>query len=125
MPTSLSRSRRRVAAVAVLAAASLLVTQFFRPKLPAPPVTGNIRVSPPVEQILRTSCYNCHSNETRLPWFDQIVPAYWIAVADVKQARQHVNFSEFDKVSEAQQRGILFESVSQMDSGLMPLKRYE
>jgi hypothetical protein len=111
--------------VAALAAVSFLAAQLVRPKLPAPPVTGNIRVSPPVEQILRTSCYNCHSNETRLPWFDQIVPAYWIAVADVKRAREHVNFSEFDKAPEAQQRGILFESVSQMESGLMPLKRYE
>lgn len=75
-------------------------------------------------EVLRTSCYNCHSNETKLAWFDRIVPAYWLVVSDVKKARQKLNFSEFDKLSPGQQRGVLFESVNQMQFGAMPLKQY-
>jgi hypothetical protein len=78
-----------------------------------------------VQQILRTSCYNCHSNETRLPWFDRIVPAYWIAARDVRVGRKHLNFSEIGKLPAAQQTAALYESVSQIELGAMPLPAYK
>jgi hypothetical protein len=78
-----------------------------------------------VKQILRNSCYNCHSNETRLPWFDRIVPAYWIAVTDVKNARRKFNFSDFDRLPAAQQTAILFEGINQIRLGAMPPAPYQ
>ena len=56
-----------------------IAIQFVRPAITHPPVTAEIQAPEPVKQILRNSCYNCHSNETKLPWYDQIVPAYWLA----------------------------------------------
>ena len=111
-----------------LAAAALfaifLGIQFIRPELPRPPVTGDIDVPQPVKQVLRKSCYDCHSNQTKLAWFDQIVPAYWLVLDDVKRARGHLNFSEIGRLPPAQQRGALFEAVNQMQFGAMPLKSY-
>ncbi len=52
--------------------------QFVRPELTNPPVTAELAAPPEVKQVLRNSCYNCHSNETKLPWFDKVVPAYWV-----------------------------------------------
>ena len=98
--------------------------QFIRPELTNPPVTADLQAPPEVKQILRNSCYNCHSNETKLPWFDKVVPAYWIAATDVKEAREHVNFSEIGKLPAAQQKGILFEAVNQIQLGAMPLPAY-
>jgi hypothetical protein len=78
-----------------------------------------------VKQILKTSCYDCHSNETTLSWFDEPVPAYWLVARDVKEGRKRLNFSEIGKLPAGQQRAILFESVSQIELGAMPLPAYK
>src|ERR1700739_4872002 len=99
--------------------------QFVRPGLTNPPVTADLDAPPEVKQIIQTSCYNCHSNERMLPWFDRIVPAYWMVVSDVKEGRAHLNFSEIGKEPAGQQKGALFASVSQIELGAMPLPAYE
>lgn len=101
-----------------------MAMQFVRPELVNPPVTAEIQAPAEVRQVLRKSCYNCHSNETKLPWFDRIVPAYWLVVSDVKTARQHMNFSEMGTLPAAQQRGFLFEGVNMIQMGAMPLPSY-
>jgi hypothetical protein len=111
---------RLIATLAVV----FLGLQFWRPELKNPPVTAELQAPPGVMQILRNSCYNCHSNETKLPWFDKVVPAYWLVVSDVKQARSHVNFSEIGSQAAAKQKGTLFEAVNQIQLGSMPLPSY-
>ena len=87
-------------------------------------MTAELQASPEVRQVLRNSCYNCHSNETKLPWFDKVVPAYWLVASDVKEARKHLNFSEIGALPAAQQRAALFEAVNQIQLGAMPLPSY-
>ena len=103
--------------------------QFVRPRLANrltnAPVTAELAAPPQVKQILQTSCYNCHSNETKLSWFDWPVPAYWLVVKDVREGRSHLNFSEIGILPPAQQNGFLFESVSQIELGAMPLPDYK
>lgn len=110
-----------------LGAAALLVfllLQFIRPRITNPPVVADLQAPPEVKQILRNSCYNCHSNETKLAWFDQIVPAYWIVAHDVKQARMHLNFSELGARPVAEQKATLYEAVHMIHFGAMPLSSY-
>jgi hypothetical protein len=121
MPSSRFNTLLRTVAILGIA---LVALQFVRPKLINPPVTAELQAPPEVRQILKTSCYNCHSNETTLSWFDEPVPAFWIVAKDVKEARQHLNFSEIGALPLAQQQGILFESISQVELGAMPLPRY-
>jgi hypothetical protein len=116
---------RAFAKVAVVLAIAFLGIQFIRPELPNPPVTADLQTPPQVKQILKRSCYNCHSNETTLSWFDQPAPAYWIVARDVKEARKHINFSEIGKLPVAQQRGALYEGVFQASQGAMPLPPYQ
>jgi Cytochrome P460/Haem-binding domain len=99
--------------------------QFIRPKLTNPPATAELQAPLEIKQILRTSCYNCHSNETKLSWFDLPVPAYWLVVKDVTLGRRRLNFSEIATLPLAQQHGYLFESVSQIELGAMPLPDYK
>src|SRR5260370_24331601 len=110
--------------VAILGIAFVCI-QFIRHELQNPPVTADLQAPPQVKQILETSCYNCHSNETTLSWFDKPVPAYWLVVKDVTQGRKHLNFSEIAKLPAPQQKGILFESISQIELGAMPLPAYQ
>ena len=98
--------------------------QFVRPELKNPPVRADIQAPPEVKAILKHSCYSCHSNETELPWFDRLVPAYWIVSRDVDQARAHLNFSEIGALPEAQQKLALFDAFNQIQLGAMPLPRY-
>jgi hypothetical protein len=98
--------------------------QFIRPELTNPPVTAELQAPPEVKQVLKGSCYNCHSNETKLPWFDKVVPAYWLVSSDVNEARKHLNFSEIAKLPAAQQKGFLFEAVNMIQLGAMPLPSY-
>ena len=98
--------------------------QFARPSLSNPPITADLQAPPEVKQILKNSCYNCHSNETQLSWFDWPVPAYWLVVRDVREGRKHLNFSEIGALPATQQRGFLYESLSQIELGAMPLPAY-
>jgi hypothetical protein len=107
--------------IALLIVAGL---QLMRPKLSNPPVTAEIVAPPEVKAIFKHSCYSCHSNETKLIWFDQIVPAYWLVSSDVRRARAHLNFSEIAALPEEQQRLALFDAFNQVRLGAMPLPSY-
>jgi hypothetical protein len=60
---------------------AFVAIQFIRPEISHPQVTADLAAPPEVKRILRNSCYDCHSNETGLAWFDQIAPAYWLVQA--------------------------------------------
>ena len=79
-------------------ALAFLLLQFARPELTSRPATAELDAPESVKRILKRSCYACHSNENRLSWFDEIVPAYWLVAHDVKAARAHLTFSKNDHV---------------------------
>ncbi|WP_202594949.1 heme-binding domain-containing protein [Blastopirellula marina] len=101
-----------------------LFLQLFRPQLCNPPVVAEIAVPSRVRDILRKSCYDCHSNETKLAWFDQLAPASWLVAHDVREGRRYLNFSELGELPAAKQQGILFEAINQIELGAMPLRAY-
>lgn len=107
----------------VVAALGLVIAmQFVQPRITRSASRETLAVPPHIQQILRTSCYDCHSNETNLLWFDRISPVSWLVAADVEQGRRRLNFSS--PVSAAQLRSVLFEAVNQIEAGAMPPQRY-
>jgi Haem-binding domain/Cytochrome P460 len=106
------------------ATAPFLALQAISPRLENPSVTAEIQAPPAVRDILKHSCYNCHSNETDLEWFDKIAPMSWLVANDVKRARKHLNFSEIGKLPLSDQRLLLFDAVNQIQLGAMPLESY-
>lgn len=98
--------------------------QFIRPRLDNPPVTADLSAPPEVKVIFQRACYNCHSNQTQLAWFDEPAPAYWLVARDIKKARTHLNFSTFGSLAKAQQAGKLFEALNQIEFKTMPLPQY-
>lgn len=99
--------------------------QLIRPEIRNPPITGDLNAPPYVEAILKRACYNCHSNETNLAWFDKIVPAYWLVAGHVRDARKVLNFSEWDSLAPADQKAKLYESVNMVAQHYMPLSSYK
>jgi hypothetical protein len=112
------------AAVCGAGFAAFIAIQFIRPAISYPPVTADLAAPAAVKRILRNSCYDCHSNETRLAWFDEIVPGYWLVASDVKNGRRHLNFSEIGELPPAQQMAALYEAVDQIQLGAMPPAAY-
>lgn len=55
---------------------------------------------PEVAAILRRSCYDCHTNETRWPWYSRIAPASWLMARDVRKGRSRFNMSEWGDLEE-------------------------
>jgi hypothetical protein len=115
---------RKITRVALVLIVCLVLIQFIRPKLDNPPVTGDLQAPVEVKSILVRACYDCHSNETKLAWFDKPVPAYWLVETHVKEGRELLNFSHWDSLAADAQKGKLFESLNQMVFKEMPLSQY-
>jgi hypothetical protein len=98
--------------------------QFIRPEIKNPPVTADIQAPAEVKEILKRSCYDCHSNETNLKWFDQITPAYWLVADHVKEGREALNFSNLDSLAPGDQKSNLYLSLNQILFKEMPLSNY-
>ncbi len=100
------------------------ILQILRPGIPAKPATAEIQAPTDVKQVLDKSCYSCHSDERRLSWFDQIVPAYWLVRHDILTAREHLNFSTLGAKPAAAQKATLYEAVNMIQLGAMPLPQF-
>lgn len=89
-----------------------------------PPVQSDIGAPPEVDSILRRSCYDCHSHETKWPWYNRIAPASWLVAHDVKEGREHLNFSKWDSYSSARKAKLIEEMWEEVEEGEMPLWFY-
>jgi hypothetical protein len=108
----------------VAGAVAFAVLQLVRPGIPAKPATAEIQAPLEIRQILDRSCYSCHSDERRLSWFDQIVPAYWLVRHDILTARKHLNFSTLGSQPPAAQKARLYEAANMVRLGAMPLPMF-
>ena len=89
-----------------------------------PPVTGEISAPAEVRSVLERSCYDCHSNETAWPWYGYVAPASWLLARHVREAREHVNFSEWNDLG-LDDRAEAFEEIAEeVDEAKMPLPSY-
>jgi Haem-binding domain len=82
--------------------------------------------NPPAEysQIIKTACYDCHSNETVYPWYADIAPVSWILQSHINEAREHINFSEWESFPAGRRGHFKEECAEEILSGDMPLKSY-
>lgn len=89
-----------------------------------PPVESDIAAPADVDAILRRSCYDCHSHETKWPWYNRIAPGSWLMVRDVKHAREKLNFSTWDRYNAKRRADLLEEMWHEVEEGEMPLWFY-
>lgn len=89
-----------------------------------PPVAADIDTPAEVKTILRRSCYDCHSNETRWPWYSRVAPFSWLVSYDVAKGREELNFSTWSQLSTREQVEMLEETWEAVSEGEMPLWYY-
>ncbi len=102
----------------------LVLIQFVPVDRSNPPVTGEISANDPVMEILRSSCYDCHSNETVWPWYSRVAPVSWRIAEHVREAREHLNFSEWQGMPAQDREEAMKEIWDEVEKGAMPLWDY-
>jgi len=91
------------------------------------PSTDFILSNKPTERVsdlLKTSCYNCHSNNTNYPWYSYVQPVGLFLEGHIKESKENVNFSEFGNYSGRMQKSKLTSIISQIEDDKMPLPAY-
>lgn len=117
--------------ILVVLTIALVAIQFF-------PTTRNISTGAPgpnditvmyptppaVKAILAESCYDCHSDNTRYPWYTNVQPVGWWMQQHVDEGVSKFNFSRFGAYDAKRARKKLEEVIKEMKDGEMPLPSY-
>jgi hypothetical protein len=77
----------------------LIGIQFIAVERTNPPVKYDFYAPADVKTIIKRACYDCHSNETKWPWYAKVAPMSLLAVSDVNNGRKHLNFTEWEQYS--------------------------
>lgn len=108
----------------------LVVIQFIQParNQSGQILTADIARIYPVQEkiqaILKSSYYDCHSNNTRYPGYASIQPGGWWLASHIKEGKADLNFSEFGSYSKRRQKSKLRSIVNSIEDGTMPLPDY-
>ncbi|WP_298546714.1 heme-binding domain-containing protein [uncultured Aquimarina sp.] len=80
--------------------------------------------SPEIKEILKSNCYDCHSNQTIYPWYAEIAPvSYWLS-HHVEEGKEHFNVSDWEQYSNKKKDHKLEELIEEVEEGEMPLSSY-
>lgn len=116
--------------IAVVALFALIILQFFGPEKNIGDVRDLepflVETKPPasVQEILKVACYDCHSSNTRYPWYSSIEPiSYWMN-DHVKHGKEELNFSEWSSYSTKRKDHKLEEIIEEVEEGHMPISSY-
>lgn len=108
----------------------LVLVQFIRIDKTHPEIDKNndfinIKNPPPeIAQMIKTSCYDCHSYESKYPWYAEVAPVSWYLKNHINEARERVNFSnwaDYTKEKAARKLNACAEDVEEEE---MPLSSY-
>lgn len=77
-----------------------------------------------VAGLLKTACYDCHSNETKYPWYSHVAPVSWLVAKDTREGREELNFSTWQEYDMMEKLKKLDDLVIEVKEGEMPMKIY-
>lgn len=73
--------------------------------------------APETRALMERACFDCHSNETKWPWYARVAPVSWYIARHVHEGRHKINYSEWNPNQEN-------ESVEVILKGKMPPRSY-
>ena len=118
---------KKVATVVLLLSIFVQFIEFKR-DTPKPTKSGfeSCKSAPKeVVKILKNSCYDCHSDNVELKWFDKIAPITWYVQSNIKKAKQSLNFSSWKNMEDWQERLFLQGAIIyDIEKAKMPPKSY-
>jgi hypothetical protein len=112
-------------------AGAMIIIQFIPAPLPATKddnpddIIQTGLVSSEVANVMKAACYDCHSNQTRYPWYSYVAPVSWLIKHDVEDGREELNFSEWATMPKRRVIKKLEEIGEMVQEGEMPLRVYK
>lgn len=122
--------KKVIKTVLIVLLIAFVVIQFFRPEknlgeeIAANQITAIQNVPHNVQQILKVSCYDCHSNSSHYPWYDNIQPVAWFLHDHIVEGKKELNFSEFATYPTYRRYKKFKEIQKQIKENEMPLFSY-
>jgi cytochrome c len=127
--------KRVLLALGILAAGVLLslalarVHPFGDPHITRPHPSSvsllkHTSIPPEARAILTQKCADCHSAETRSPWYGRFAPASWLMERDITEAREHMDLSRWESLTDDQIGVLQSEIVQQTRTRAMPPVQY-
>lgn len=116
--------------IAIVLFVVFILIQFFQIDKTNPPVNKGmdfltIKNTPEtLAAQIRSSCYDCHSNETKYPWYSYIQPFGWFLKNHIEEGRKELNFSTFATYEPKRQAHKLDEASEMVEHSEMPLESY-
>lgn len=77
-----------------------------------------------IKNKLQVSCYDCHSNNTKYPWYNKVQPVARFLEGHIKEGKAELNFNEWDDYSNRRKNSKLKSIINQIENGEMPLDSY-
>lgn len=77
-----------------------------------------------IEKMIRSACYDCHSHETKYPWYSNVAPVSWIIGNHIEEGREYLNFSLWGDYKEGKANHKLHECEEEVEEGHMPISSY-
>ena len=86
-----------------------------------PPVMSEVQWdSPRTQELFNRACADCHSNETKYPWYSNIAPVSWLVAHDIEEGREKMNVSMIG----VQTKNKLKDAADEVKEGEMPILPY-
>ena len=107
-----------------------VLIQFIRPaknkgeEIASNQIAAIHQVPENVQQILKVSCNDCHSNTTHYPWYSKIQPVAWFLNDHIIEGKRELNFSTFATYPAYRRYKKFKEIGEQVKDGEMPLLSY-
>jgi hypothetical protein len=104
--------------------------QFVRPPRTNPSTNpdrtldAHVLVTPEARAIIDRACRDCHSNDTRWPWYSNVAPVSWFVVDHVNHGRRHFNYSDWAQYAPEDAERILMNTCAFARKETMPMPSY-
>jgi hypothetical protein len=122
--------KKRLKWIGGIGGLAVIALQFTNaPHLNPPVVPGHDILAsnaPPqtVTALLKNACYDCHSFESKWPWYSYVAPVSWFVTRDVDAARSNLNFSDWPHDDAGRARKRWRHIAEAVENGEMPLRSY-
>ena len=116
--------------ILIIIIVGIILIQFFpidKSNPPADPKMDFLQIKKTPEKtanLIKNSCYDCHSNQSKYPWYSNIQPVAWFLEDHIKEGRKKLNFSTFATYDKKRQVKKLNEAAEQLEKNEMPLDSY-
>lgn len=108
----------------VLFILTIVGIQYIEVERTNPPVKYDLKAPSEIKNIFKNACYDCHSFETKWPWYSKVAPLSWVIIDHVDDGRKHLNFSQWESLDNRKREELKKEIWKELVDDEMPLKSY-